>query len=175
MVGPDIVTGVEEGHAMTERNFEARLHRPEGAGTWTYFDIPFNVLAVFGSKGQVRVRGSLNGHAFRGLAMPHGDGTHYVVVNKANRDVIGVSAGGRVKVRLTADLAPRRVEIPLALQRAFRSHKAAKQVFERLPYSHQKEYVDWILAAKKEETRAGRVEKALDMLTSGGRPKARRP
>jgi hypothetical protein len=172
-VGPDIVTGVEEVHAMTERKFEARLHRPEGTGTWTYFDIPFNVLAVFGSKGQVRVRGSLNGHAFRGLAMPHGDGTHYVVVNKASRDAIGVSAGGRVKVRLTADLAPRRVEIPLALQRAFRGDKAAKQVFERLPYSHQKEYVDWILAAKKEETRAGRVEKALSMLTSGGRPKAR--
>lgn len=159
---------------MTEHKFEAKLHRPEGTGTWTYFDIPFNVLEVFGSKGQVRVRGSLNGHTFRGLAMPHGDGTHYVVVNKSIREAVDVSAGGRVKVRLTADLAPRRVEIPLELQRAFRGHRAAQQVFERLPYSHQKEYVDWILAAKKEETRAGRVEKALDMLTSGGRPKARR-
>lgn len=159
---------------MSEHVFEARLHRPEGTGTWTYFDIPFSVLEAFGSKGQVRVRGSLNGHAFRGLAMPHGDGSHYVVVNKSIRDVIGVSAGGRMKVRLTADLSPRHVEMPEELQRAFRGHKTARQVFEHLSYSHQKEYVDWILAAKREETRARRVEKALEMMAAGDRPKARR-
>lgn len=159
---------------MTEHVFEAKLHRPEGTGTWTYFDIPFSVLKAFGSKGQVRVRGSLNGHAFRGLAMPHGDGSHYVVVNKSIRDAIDVSAGGRVRVRLTADLSPRRVEIPELLQRAFRGHKTARQSFERLSYSLQKEYVDWILAAKREETQARRVEQALEMITTGGRPKGRR-
>lgn len=36
--------------------FEATLFRPEGVGTWTYLNVPFDVEAEFGTKGQVRVK-----------------------------------------------------------------------------------------------------------------------
>jgi uncharacterized protein YdeI (YjbR/CyaY-like superfamily) len=47
----------------------------------------------------------------------------------------------------------------------------ANEAFQKLSYSHQKEYVEWIEAAKKNETRAGRIEKAIGMLPEGKRLK----
>lgn len=78
--------------------FEAELIRPEGTGTWTFVTVPFQVEEVLGSKAQVKVRGTINGIAYKGSLMPHGDGKHYMVVNKSLRDEAEASAGIRVKV-----------------------------------------------------------------------------
>jgi uncharacterized protein YdeI (YjbR/CyaY-like superfamily) len=43
----------------------------------------------------------------------------------------------------------------------------AREGFEKLTYSQQKIYVDWILTAKRAETRASRIEKALSLLAQG--------
>ena len=76
---------------MSEFSFKSILKRPPGLGTRIYLDIPMEVMSTFSKKGQVKVRGSINGHPFRGSALPHGDGTHYLVVNKSIREAIGVS------------------------------------------------------------------------------------
>jgi len=81
---------------MAEFAFNSILKRPQGIGTWTYLDIPTELMSNFGKKGQVKVRGTLNAHPFRGSAQPHGDGTHYLVVNKSIRDAIGASQGDTV-------------------------------------------------------------------------------
>jgi uncharacterized protein YdeI (YjbR/CyaY-like superfamily) len=65
------------------------------------------------------------------------------------------------------DSAPRRVTLPADLKAAFTDHPGAAAAFEKLPYSHQKLYADWIEGAKQAETRARRVEKALGMLAEG--------
>ena len=54
--------------------------------------------------------------------------------------------------------------VPAELKRVFKSDKEAKSAFEKLSYSHQKEYVKWIEEAKKAETRARRVEQAIQLL-----------
>lgn len=59
------------------------------------------------------------------------------------------------------------VIVPEDLAVAFRQNKNAQKIYEALAYSHRKEYVLWIVGAKKEETRIARVSKMIDMLTAG--------
>jgi len=59
------------------------------------------------------------------------------------------------------------MEIPAELMTALSRDKEAKAVFNKLPHSHQKEYVTWINDAKKEETRARRVAQTIEMLKQG--------
>ena len=127
---------------MPEYHFNAKLKRPEGVGTWTYLDIPVEVMANFGKKGQVMVSGSINGHPFRSSAMPHGDGRHYLVVNKSIRDAIGAIEGDLVGVVLQQDQEERKVILPDDLKAALQANPQAGLIFEKLPHSHQKQYVE---------------------------------
>ncbi len=159
---------------MAKHKFRAVLKRPEGVGTWTYLDIPFSVVEAFGCKGQAKVKGTVNGHAFRSSALPHGDGTHYLVVKKEIRDAIGATQGSAVDVQLEEDAAVRSVTVPVDLKRALTKNKRALDAFQRLSYSHQKEFADWIAGAKQAETRERRIAKAMTMLREGLTPKSRR-
>jgi len=154
---------------MTEHSFKAILFRPEGVGTWTYLNIPLDVSSTFGTKSQVKVKGTINGYAFRSTALPMGDGTHYLVVGKDIRDQIHSTQGDSVSVVLELDLEERHVVIPDDLAQALAGNPQVKSVFENLSYSHQNEYVDWIQSAKKAETRQSRIEKALVLLGQGAK------
>ncbi len=147
--------------------FDAALVRPEGVGTWTYLSIPLEVSTTFGSKGQVRVKGTINGYPFRSTALPMGDGTHYLVVGKDIRQHISAAQGDTVRVALELDTEQRQVEVPDELQQTLASQPQAKAAFERMTYSHQKEWVNWIMSAKQAETRLRRVEKALTFIVQG--------
>jgi uncharacterized protein YdeI (YjbR/CyaY-like superfamily) len=69
------------------------------------------------------------------------------------------------------DAEPRVVEIPAELKKAFSKEKEAKTIFDKLSYTHQKEYVTWITEAKREETRRARVAKTIGMLKQGKKPR----
>ena len=56
------------------------------------------------------------------------------------------------------------IEVPAELKKAFKTEKNAKAFFDKLSYSHQREYVMWINEGKKEETRQSRILKAVEML-----------
>ena len=127
--------------------------------------IPFNVEEVFGTRARVPVTGTINGFAFRSSIFPQGNGVHYMVVNKTMREGAKVRVGDRVEVLLERDDAPRVVKPPPDFARALKASKAASARWEKLSYTHQKEYVKSIEEAKKPETRARRIEKALDQLS----------
>ncbi|MEW6702947.1 MAG: YdeI/OmpD-associated family protein, partial [Bacteroidota bacterium] len=67
------------------------------------------------------------------------------------------------------DKTNRIVTAPEDLQKLFSKNKKAKEVFESLSFTHKKEYVLWIVQAKKEETRTARIEKTIQMLIAGGK------
>ncbi len=157
---------------MSEQKFKAVLTGPEMAGTWTYILLPFSVVELFGTGSQVKVRGTINGVPYRSSAMPEGDGTHYMVVNKGIRDQAGVTRGSEVEVVMDIDSEPREVEIPPELNAALADSVASRSAFEKLSYSHQNEYCQWIREAKKEETKLRRAEKAIEMLQEGKRLKS---
>ena len=157
---------------MPSKSFTATLERPEGVGTWTYLTVPFDVAADYGAKGQVKVKGTVNGAPFRGSLMPHGDGRHFLVVNKALRVKAGATQGSVVRVRLERDTAPRAVSVPRDLKQALAGNPQAAAAFKNMPYSHKKEYVDYIGEAKKAETRLRRIAATIEKLAAGqGQPR----
>lgn len=148
---------------MTHK-FKAVLTRPAGTGTWTYLDIPFNAAEAFGCRGQIKVKGTIDGEPFRSTLMSGGDGGHYLVVKQAIREKIGKAHGDTVKVELEADEEPREVIIPDDFQAALSLNEAASASFEKMAYSHKKQYVDHINEAKAVDTRMKRIDKAVAMI-----------
>ena len=151
--------------------FNAVLVRPEGVGTWTYLDVPLEISDLMGAKGQDKVAGTINGHAFRSTTRPHGGGKQYLVVNKTIRDAIQVSAGDVVHVVMGPDTAPRTVAVPVDFGGRLQDEQLS-ETFAALSYSRQKEFVVWIESAKKPETRQRRIESSLEMLRLGTTPKS---
>ncbi len=90
-----------------------------------------------------------------------------MIVLKSIREQTGKTFGDEVSITMEADTEPRVVEIPNELKKALKKEKAAREYFELLAYSHQREYVGYITEAKKEETRLRRVEKTIEMLKQG--------
>ena len=72
--------------------FHAVLQQPDSVGAGRYFCMPFDMRMAVGTKGQVKVTGSTNGHRYHGVAMPMGNGTHFVVASGAIRDASGARA-----------------------------------------------------------------------------------
>ncbi len=152
---------------MSLYRFEAKLIRPEGIGTWTFVNIPLEVSSTFNTKSQAKVKGTINGYPFRSTALPMGDGTHYLVVAKDIRQHIHAEQGDNVIVELEIDLEERRVAIPNELQQALDREPQAAVAFEKMTFSHQREWINWILSAKQAETRQRRVEKAIPLILRG--------
>jgi hypothetical protein len=145
-------------------SFQSLLVRPEGTGTWTYALVPSEIEALLNKRGQIKVKGSVNGISIQSSFMPQGNHQHYIVINKTLRDQAGVQPGDIVYLDLELDHAERQVAVPAELDAALNLNPATRQAFNALSYSHQKEYADFIQAAKKPETRSRRIQKALAML-----------
>jgi hypothetical protein len=62
------------------------------------------------------------------------------------------------------DYAKRTIEIPLELQQLLDKNKTAASFFEGLAFTHKREYVEWIISAKREETKAKRLETTMEKL-----------
>lgn len=147
---------------MACQEFDTLLIKPETVGTWSFFIVPFNVEEEFGQKNHVKVKGSINGIEFRSSLTPRGDGKHYMVVSKSIQESAGISKGDLIHVIMEPDADERQVEIPEIIQEVFKKNEEAGKTFEKLSYTRRKDFVDYILDAKKESTRDKRISQMLE-------------
>ena len=140
--------------------FLAELKR---RGPGNFVDIPFDPVEVFG-EARPPVEGTVNGYPFRGRIAKY-SGVYLLGFKRELREAAEIEEGDVVDLDLELDTEPREVEVPPELASAFDDEVG--KAFERMSYTHRKEYADWITEAKRPETRKRRVAKAVEMIRAG--------
>jgi len=149
-----------------KQTFTATIQNAGGGGA--FVEVPFDVEAAFGSK-RPKVKAMIEGVPYRGILTRMGGDHHLLIILKGIREKIGKTFGDEVRITVEPDTEPRVIEVPAELKKAFKTEKEAKAFFEKLSYTHQREYVMWINEAKREETRQNRIVKTIGMLKKGKR------
>lgn len=125
-----------------------------------YVLFPFDVEKIFGVKGRVPVKATIDGEPYRGSLVKYGHPQHMFPVLKSIREKLGKKIGDPIEVILEQDNEERKITTPADFKKALKVHKLDK-VFDSMSFTHRKEYVQWIEDAKKAETRENRIVKAI--------------
>jgi Bacteriocin-protection, YdeI or OmpD-Associated/Domain of unknown function (DUF1905) len=135
-------------------------------------EVPPEVVEALGGGKRPAVTITINGHSWKSrVAIMRG--RYLLGLSNANRKAAGVTTGDEVEVEVDIDAEPRVVAEPADFGRALDADPAARTAYDRLSDSRKREHVLTIEGAKKPETRAQRIDKALAMLRgqepAGGR------
>ncbi|MCP2328260.1 hypothetical protein HDA40_006767 [Hamadaea flava] len=126
-------------------------------------EVPPEVVEALGGGKRPPVVITVNGHTWKSrVAIMRG--RNLLGLSNANRQAAGVTVGEEVEVTLELDAEPRVVVEPDDFARALDADPAARAAYDGLAHSHKREHVLAIESAKKPETRARRIEKAIAML-----------
>jgi hypothetical protein len=151
--------------AMSEQHFSTTVGSDDPSSL--FIVVPPEVVAALSEKKRAPVRVTLNGdNTYRSTVSVYG-GRYYLPIRREIREVCGLAPGMPVEVTLALDEESRQVEVPDDLVAAFAGDSEARAVFERLSFTHQREYLEWIAGAKREATRTRRVAQTLEMLRDG--------
>lgn len=147
-----------------KQTFTAVIQNAGGGGA--FVEVPFDVEEKLGSK-RPKIKAMIEGVPYRGLLVRMGGPNHMLIILKGIREQIGKTFGDEVTITVEPDTEARVIEIPKDLMKELKKDKEAKAFFDKLSYTHQKEYVRWVEEAKKEETRQNRVLKTIEMVKKG--------
>src|SRR5678816_1984651 len=126
-----------------KQTFTAVIQNAGGGGA--FVEVPFDVEQAFGSK-KPKVKATIEGVPYRGTLVRMGTECHVLIILKGIREQIGKTFGDEVTISVEPDTEPRLSEIPPDLAKELKKDKEAKAFFDKLSYTHQKEYVTWILS-----------------------------
>jgi hypothetical protein len=152
------------GNAMKKYKFKAKIEAGDGGGAYVLF--PYDTVKEFATKGRVPVQATFAGAPYTGSLFKYGNALHMLGISRAIREQIGKGPGDTIAVVVWKDEQERTVEVPAQFESLMKK-EGLLPVFKKLSYTHRKEYCRWITEAKKEETRARRLGKAMEMLKKG--------
>ncbi len=146
------------------KSFKATLERMLSNLGWVIVRIPLDVPKVWGKRGMLKVKGEINGFAFRSSLFPTGKGYHYLLVNKRMQAGAHAAPGHTAQFRLEPDTAERKAVVPAELHRALSEDRSLRRWFDKLSYSMRKWIGDWISQPKSTDARRRRSEQIAERL-----------
>jgi hypothetical protein len=158
---------MEDSMARAMRKFKAVLEKG-GQRTlgWTIARVPFVPREVWGAMVRLRVKGSVNGFAFRNSLFPdadRGDG-FFLLVNRAMQEGGGVALGDVAEFVLEPDMEARPAELPEELAVLLDDEPGLREWYDALSESNRREIGKWIAVVKGEDARARRAEQMAERL-----------
>jgi hypothetical protein len=151
---------------MATKRFTAELERV--GKTSARFPVPFDLREAFG-RARPPVKLTIGGHTWRTTPGVYG-GVGYIGLNRAVRAAAGVDAGDSVRVAMELDTEPRTVQPPEDLCSALEAEPGALASFDELSFTHRREYAEWVIGAKRPETRTKRIAETVRRMQTGEAP-----
>lgn len=148
---------------MSIKKFRATLER-QGSGSATILTLPFDPKEAFG-KVRAPVTVTINKFTFRSTVFRMHE-KDFVVVNRHNRVAAGVEPGATVSVTIDLDTKKRIITPPADLAKALRKDKTVWAKWEKLSFTHKREHIQAIEAARKPETRERRIAATVAMVAA---------
>jgi len=150
------------------KRFEAALQRMRSRLNWVVIQVPFDAAKLWGLRGQIKVKGDINGFAFRTSLFPTGAGGHILLVNKRMQKGARAVAGSVARFRIALDNEERIVTIPDELERILRrlpkEDRSLRRWYDELNHSTRGDIAKWITDVKSGEARLRRAEQIAERL-----------
>lgn len=133
-----------------------------------FVEFPFSTEELFHKKGLVKIKAVFDDKVeYRGSLAKMKSDCHILGLTQEIRKQLGKTFGDKVSVSLTEDKEERVVAIADDITIVFNENPEAKALFDKMSYTHRKEYIRWIEEAKKTETRENRKIKMIQMILDG--------
>jgi uncharacterized protein YdeI (YjbR/CyaY-like superfamily) len=151
--------------ASAAKTFTAVLEPLRTGLGWVIARVPFDVQKAWPERKRLRVRGDIEGFAFRtSLFSKAGGGGHFLLVNKKMQAGAKAKVGEKVRIRLEPDLEERPTLMPVELERELKGDRKLRKWFDAMSPSMRREIGKWVDEAKGAETRKKRAEKMAERL-----------
>jgi uncharacterized protein YdeI (YjbR/CyaY-like superfamily) len=131
---------------------------------WTIVKLPFDPRNAWPTRNRLRIRGTINGFAFRTSLFGSAQGGHYLLVNKQMQKGSGVGMGGMAEIALEPDLEERATAVPPELAKLLRQHSKLRKWYEQLSPSAHADIARTINGPKSPEARLRRAEQTAERL-----------
>ena len=151
---------------LVAKSFKATLERIPSRLGWVIIRIPFDVSKIWGTRAKVRVKGEINGFAFRSSVFPTSKGYHCMLVKKSMQTGAHAALGETAQFRLIPDTAERVAIVPAELQRILNEDRSFRRWFDQLTFSMRKWICDWVVNVKNPASRVRRAEQVAEQLLS---------
>lgn len=159
--------------AITQRTgvptirFEATLYTID---EWTILRLPEKASEKLLSRGQVAVRGTINGHEFQTVLEPDGYSGHWMMVDGKLQQIAGISVGDTATLEIESTKDWPEPNVPQDFETALAAApQKIQDLWKNITPMARWEWVRWVNATKNPETRKRRVEVSISKMNSGKR------
>jgi uncharacterized protein YdeI (YjbR/CyaY-like superfamily) len=146
------------------KRFDARLERLRSRLNWIIVRMPFDAVKVWGMRGQIKVKGEINGFAFRTSLFPTREGWHFLLINKRMQKGARAVEGSVARFQMELDREERTVTIPVELKRILSEDRSLRRWYDELNYSAHNDIAKWVAEPKSAEARVRRAEQIAERL-----------
>src|SRR5450759_1612795 len=150
--------------APAAKRFEARLERLRSSLNWVIIRVPFDAAKLWRTRGQIKVKGEINGFAFRTSLFPTREGWHFLLVNKRMQKGARAVEGSVARFQMELDSEERTVTIPDELKRILSQDRALRRWYDELNHSTRNDIAKWITEPTSAEARVRRAEQIAERL-----------